>query len=76
MKGGEEMKKYNVIRGYMTRSNLTQTELSKCIGISYGALSKRLTGKLPFTADEMQAIQKVLNDRLGMQLTIDELFFS
>lgn len=69
--------KINVIlKSYVVRANLTQNELAKCIGMSRTALSKRLTGKIKFDQDEMQTIQKVLNDRLGMQLTIDELFFS
>ena len=75
-KGGELMKINVILKSYVVRANLTQNELAKCIGMSRTALSKRLTGKIKFDQDEMQAIQKVLNDRLGMQLTIDELFFS
>lgn len=69
------MKSFNVLRGYIVRSNITQMELSKLVGISHVALSKRLMGKVEFTRRDMLAIQNVLNRRLGMQLTIDELFF-
>lgn len=75
-KGGKMMKVNIVLKSYVVRANLTQNDLAKCIGMSRTALSKRLTGKIKFDQDEMQAIQNVLNSRLGMQLTIDELFFS
>ena len=71
------MKKHNKLIGYRKMCELTQKEMAKVIGIltaqGYGA---KEIGKVPFTADEMQAIQTVLNSRLGLQLTIDELFFS
>lgn len=69
------MKPFNVLRGYIVRANITQMELSKLVGISHVALSKRLMYKVEFTRRDMLAIQNVLNRRLGMQLTIDELFF-
>ena len=69
------MKPFNVLRGYIVRANITQLELSKLVGISHVALSKRFMGKAEFTRRDMLAIQNVLNRRLGMQLTIDELFF-
>ncbi len=69
------MKPFNVLRGYIVRANITQMELSKLVGISHVALSKRLMGKVEFTRTDMLAIQNVLNRRLGRQLTIDELFF-
>ena len=69
------MKHFNVLRGYIVRANITQMELSKLIGISHVALSSRLTGRVEFTRRDMLAIRNVLNRRLGMQLTIDELFF-
>ena len=56
---------------------MTQMDMAKIINLkSAQAYGAKENGKTPFTADEMKAIQKVLNDRLGMQLTIDELFFS
>ena len=69
------MKPFNVLRGYIVRANITQMELSKLVGISHVALSKRLMCKVEFTRRDMLAIQNVLNRRLGVQLTIDELFF-
>lgn len=70
------MKDYNVLRGYMTMANISQKELAESINLSHVALSKRLTGKIEFTKSDMLAIQNVLNSRLGMQLGIEELFFS
>lgn len=71
------MKKYQKLIGYRKMCGLNQIDLAKVINLnSAQAYGAKENGKAPFTADEMQAIQKVLNDRLGMQLTIDELFFS
>lgn len=69
------MKLFNVLRSYIVRANLTQNELAKCIGMSRTALSKRLTGDIEFRKSDMLAIQSVLNDRLKMELTIQEIFF-
>lgn len=69
------MKPFNVLRGYIVRANITHMELSKLVGISHVALSKRFMGRVEFTRRDMLAIKNVLNRRLGGQLTIDELFF-
>lgn len=70
------MKKFSKLRGLMVTANLTQETLAKSVGLSKTSINQKLSGKKPMTIEETKAIQKVLNDRLGMQLTIDELFFS
>lgn len=77
MKRGDKVKKYNKLIGYRKMCGMTQKDMANVIGVStaQGYGSKEI-GKVPFTADEMQAIQNVLNSRLGLRLTIDELFFS
>lgn len=70
------MKKYNKLKGYRNMCGMTQKDMANVIGVStaQGYGSKEV-GKVPFTADEMQAIRNELNGRLGMQLGIEELFF-
>ena len=60
----------------MVTANLTQETLAKSVGLSKTSINQKLSGKKPITLEDMKAIQKVLNDRLGMQLTIEELFIS
>ena len=60
----------------MVTANLTQDTLAKSVGLSKTSINQKLSGKKPITLEDMKAIQKVLNNRLGMQLTIEELFLS
>ena len=50
-----------------TRKNLTLKKLADKLGITDGALSMKLSGKRPFTADELFTISDIFN------LTLDEL---
>lgn len=60
----------------MVTANLTQETLAKSVGLSKTSINQKLSGKKPITLEDMKAIQKVLNNRLGVQLTIEELFLS
>lgn len=60
----------------MVTANLTQDTLAKSVGLSKTSINQKLSGKKPITLEDMKAIQKVLNNRLGVQLTIEELFLS
>ena len=60
----------------MVTANLTQDTLAKSVGLSKTSINQKLSGKKPITLEDMKAIQKVLNNRLGLQLTIEELFLS
>ena len=70
------MKQFGKLRGLMVSANLTQEKLAREVGLSKSSINQKLSGKKPITFGEMKAIQEVLNSRLGLELTIDELFFS
>ena len=68
--------KYNKLIGYRNMCGMTQMDMAKIIGKSNAlGYARKETGKIPFKADEMQAIRNEFNSRLNMELTIDELFF-
>lgn len=58
----------SAIRAEMARSNTTQHDVARRLGISQAAVSRRLRGEIPFDADELIA----LADMLGV--TIASLF--
>lgn len=43
-------------RAWRARLGMSQTALAKAMGMSQAAMSDRLTGKTPFTLDELQAL--------------------
>lgn len=70
------LKSKNKLIGYRNMCGLTQMDMAKIIGKSNAlGYARKETGKIPFKADEMQAIRNEFNSRLNMELTIDELFF-
>ena len=71
-----KVKLFNNLRSYIVRANLTNSEFAKCIGMSRTSLYSKLIGDVEFKMSEMLASKKVLNERLNMELTIDELFFN
>lgn len=44
----------------MGRANANQSATASAIGMSQAALSKRLTGRIPFTVDELGALADFL----------------
>ena len=56
------------IRELRKKANLTQSQLSKCLGIDTSAVSLWETGKSMPTADKLPDLAKILG------CTIDELF--
>lgn len=46
------MKLYSELRGLMVANGYTQRQLARVVGIPYGTLCKRMTGKLQFDMDE------------------------
>ena len=68
-------KKYIKIIGFMKKIGLSNGEFANLIEMSRVSLYGRLIGKIPFKSNEMLAIQKLLNKRLKMNLSIEELFF-
>ena len=68
-------KKYIKIIGFMKKIGLSNGEFANLIEMSRVSLYGRLIGKISFKSNEMLAIQKLLNKRLKMNLSIEELFF-
>ena len=71
MKGNEFIN----LRSYISKSKVTQSDLAKAIGISRTSFHQKMVGACDFRMKEMFVIQKVLNESLDMELTIEELFF-
>lgn len=46
----------------MKKNRITQTELSKKLGISTNAFNSKISGKSEFTSSEMYAICEVIED--------------
>lgn len=55
-------------------AGLTQEQLSKLIGVGSETYKLHERGETPFTIYEMFEIQEILNERLGKNYTLDELF--
>ena len=54
------------VRAELGRVNASQSKASGAIGMSQAALSKRLSGRLPFTVDELG----YLADYLGVPVSV------
>ena len=66
------MSKVARVRKY---KGLTQTDLSKILGISLQSYSRKEQGKTPFSDNEKIIIKNLFIDDFP-EITIDELFFS
>lgn len=49
------------VRAEMSRQGISQVELAKAIGIAQNSISRRLTGKVPFSLPEIESIAQVLD---------------
>jgi transcriptional regulator with XRE-family HTH domain len=56
----------------MGRRNLSQSALAQPIGMTQQALSRRLTGQVPFTIDELTAIARTLGCPLTALINDDD----
>lgn len=61
--------------GYRNMALLTQTDMAKYLEITYSTYNAKENGKIKFSPNDMRKIRDILSDKLGQQLTIDELFF-
>ena len=48
------------IRAELARRSLSQTDLARMLGTTQQAISRRMSGKVPFNTDELNAIAKQL----------------
>lgn len=58
----------------ISRAGLSQEKLAELTNTSYGNLLNKIKGKRTWTLKEMLAIQKVINEKLDAQLSLDYLF--
>jgi transcriptional regulator with XRE-family HTH domain len=53
------------VRAEMARRGLTQEQVAPAAGLSQSKLSRRLTGRYPFMAEELDAIADLLGVEAG-----------
>jgi len=51
------------IRAELARQKVSQTQVAERLGLSQAAVSRRLSGALPFELDEIAAVADLLNVR-------------
>jgi len=54
------------VRAEMGRHRITQTQLAKNLGTSQMAVSRRLSGEVPFDVDELARVAEIL----GVPVTV------
>jgi len=57
------------VRAAMARRRISQTALADALGMSQAAISRRLTGALPFDVAELSAIAEILDVPLASLLS-------
>lgn len=60
----------------MARAGFTNKAIAKEINISEIAYGRKVSGVSDWKATEMVAVQKIINDKLGTNYTLDYLFKS
>jgi predicted transcriptional regulator len=51
------------IRAELARQKVSQSQVAEVLGVSQAAVSRRLSGALPFELDEIAAVADLLNVR-------------
>lgn len=70
------MKAINKVRGYRVMAGYSQHDMAKLLKLNASNLySMRERGATRFSNEEMKIIKDAINERLSLNLTIDELFF-
>jgi putative transcriptional regulator len=59
---------------YRKMLNINQSEMAQKIGCSYVSYSKKETGKVQFSQNEMIAVINALKEKIP-EVTMDEIFF-
>ena len=68
------MKKHAKLKGLRNQCDLSQKKVGEQLGITAHAYSSKENGKTQFTYSECLVIRDMLAERLGITITIDELF--
>ena len=81
MKGGlymtdKEKIEFENLRVEMARANISFPALANIIGIGLSTIYSKKSGVLDWTLAEMLSIQNVLQEKTGLDLTLDYLFKS
>ena len=71
---GAKMKKHAKLKGLRNQCDLSQKKVGEQLGITAQAYSSKENGKTQFTYSECLVIRDMLAERLGITITIDELF--
>jgi transcriptional regulator with XRE-family HTH domain len=58
----------DTVRAELARRRVSQAQLSAALGVSQPAISRRLTGAVPFTVDELHAVAALLGLPAGSLL--------
>ena len=72
----KEKIEFENLRVEMARANISFPALANIIGIGLSTIYSKKTGVLDWTLSEMLSIQNVLQERTGLDLTLDYLFKS
>src|SRR5699024_9212459 len=57
------------IKAWLVRRDMKQVELGEGIGLTQTGISKRLTGRVPFSVEELLLVADYLELRLGERLS-------
>lgn len=66
--------KFLNVKAEITRAGFNVSSVATMLNISPQALYGKLSGNSEFTLSDMEAIRKILSQRLGIDLTLDYLF--
>ncbi|MGO2069870.1 helix-turn-helix domain-containing protein [Glutamicibacter arilaitensis] len=56
------------VKAWLARRGMTQGHLAEALGVSQGAVSQRILGKVSFSIDELLIVSGLLNVTLGQLL--------
>lgn len=72
-KGGRTME-FSNLRAEMARAGFDIKTMAKLIDIGQVAYGNKINGKSEWRKNEMVAVQKIINDKLGTSYPLDYLF--
>ena len=72
----KEKIEFENLRVEMARANISFPVLANIIGIGLSTIYSKKSGSLDWTLSEMLSIQNVLQEKTGLELTLDYLFKS
>jgi transcriptional regulator with XRE-family HTH domain len=61
------------VRVELARRRVRQTDLAECLGLSQAAVSRRLSGAVPFDVNELAAAAALLGVPAASLLPVDQL---